>query len=89
MQKEDIALQAFAAEVFKRDPELYEASMAAVRKFVETRKRHWLARSKAGEIEALDTANAVVGMMLLFGADDIRDVPDVAELKMPGTRFLV
>lgn len=87
MQKDNIGLQAFAAEVFKRDPALYEAAMAAARDFVATRKRHWLERSRAADIEALDTAHAVVGMMKLTGAADIQAVPDVAQVPVPGCRF--
>lgn len=87
MQRENVALQAFAAEVFKRDPALYREAMQASRRFVETRKRAWHERSKQGELEALDTANAVVGMMQLLGASDIQDVPDVSDPPITGVRF--
>ncbi len=87
MQRENVALQAFAAEVFKRDPALYREAIEASRRFVETRKRAWHERSKRGELEALDTANAVVGMMKLLGKTDIRDVPDVSDPPIAGARF--
>ncbi|MEP1934972.1 MAG: hypothetical protein ABJJ37_27170 [Roseibium sp.] len=87
MQKENVGLQAFAAEVFKRDPELYDQAMVAAHKFVKTRKRHWLDRSRAGELEALDTANAVVGLMKLLGETDIQKIPDVAAMAVPGSKL--
>jgi len=87
MQRENVALQAFAAEVFKRDPELYREAMEASRRFIETRKRAWHERSKRDELEALDTANTVVGMMELLGKIDIRDVPDVSDPPISGMRF--
>ncbi|MBD8875409.1 hypothetical protein [Roseibium polysiphoniae] len=87
MQKENVGFQAFAAEVFKRDPELYEEAMTAAREFVKTRKRHWLDRSRAGELEELNTTGAVVNAMAFLQVSDIQEVQDLSGFSIPGMRL--
>jgi hypothetical protein len=61
------ALQLFAAEVFKRDPDVCAAALQAARDILKAQKRRRSARSKRPELEALEAAEALVGLMTLLG----------------------
>ncbi|EFO30640.1 conserved hypothetical protein [Roseibium sp. TrichSKD4] len=88
MQRENVAPQAFAAEVFKRDPKLYCEAMVAARRFVETRKRAWHERTKRGELEAHDAANAVVGMMQFWARPTFATCRTCPIRRLPGRGFI-
>ncbi|MGS4883389.1 hypothetical protein [Roseibium sp. MB-4] len=64
------ALQLFAAEVFKRDPDVCAAALQAARDLLKAQKRPWFARSKRPELEALEAAEGLVGLMKLLGETD-------------------
>ncbi|MBO9427047.1 hypothetical protein J7444_20090 [Labrenzia sp. R4_1] len=66
----DTALQLFAAEVFKRDPDVCAAALQAARDLLIAQKRPWYARSKRPELEALEAAEGLVGLMKLLGETD-------------------
>ena len=64
------ALQLFAAEVFKRDPDVCAAALQAARDLLKAQKRPWYARSKRPELEALQATEGLVGLMKLLGETD-------------------
>ncbi len=64
------ALQLFAAEVFKRDPDVCAAALQAARDLLKAQKRRRYARSKRPELEALEAAEGLVGLMKLLGETD-------------------
>lgn len=64
------ALQLFAAEVFKRDPDVCAAALQAARDLLKAQKLPWYARSRRPELEALEAAEGLIGLMKLLGETD-------------------